>query len=35
MPKITHLSELDLTKTYSYADYLAWQFDEAVELIKG
>jgi Uma2 family endonuclease len=35
MPKITQLSQLDLTKTYSYADYLTWQFDEAVELIKG
>ncbi len=35
MPKITQLSQLDLNKTYSYADYLTWQFDEAVELIKG
>jgi len=35
MLKITQLSQLDLTKTYSYADYLTWQFDEAVELIKG
>ncbi|WP_432744219.1 Uma2 family endonuclease [Methylobacter sp. G7] len=35
MPKITHLSQLDLNKTYSYADYLTWQFDETVELIKG
>lgn len=35
MPKITQLSQLDLSKTYSYADYLTWQFDEAVELIKG
>lgn len=29
------LSDLDLTKTYSYADYLKWQFDERIELIKG
>ena len=35
MPKITQLSQLDLTQTYSYADYLTWQFDETVELIKG
>lgn len=35
MPKITQLSELDLTASYSYADYLTWQLDEAVELIKG
>lgn len=35
MPIITELSQLDLNKTYSYADYLTWQFNEAVELIKG
>lgn len=35
MPKITQLSQLDLTKTYSYADYVTWQFQETVELIKG
>lgn len=28
-------SDLDLTKTYTYADYLKWQFSERVELIKG
>jgi len=28
-------SDLDLSKTYSYADYLQWKFDERVELIKG
>jgi len=27
--------ELDLSKQYTYADYLTWQFDEMVELIKG
>jgi Uma2 family endonuclease len=28
-------SDLDLTKTYTYADYLKWAFDERLELIKG
>lgn len=28
-------SDLDLTKTYTYADYLKWSFDERLELIKG
>ena len=32
---ITSLDQLDLDKTYTYADYLKWQFDECVELIKG
>jgi len=32
---ITSLSNLDLTKQYSYADYLAWQFSERIELLKG
>lgn len=32
---ITRFSDLDLKGTYSYADYLQWQFDETVELIKG
>lgn len=32
---ITSLTELDLTKTYSYADYLTWQFSERVELLWG
>lgn len=32
---ITDLSQLDLDGTYSYADYLTWQFNERVELIKG
>ncbi len=32
---ITNFNQLDLTKKYSYADYLTWQFDEMVELIKG
>lgn len=29
------LEDLDLTKTYTYADYLSWKFEEYVELIKG
>ena len=29
------LSDLDLTQTYSYADYLKWHLDERIELIKG
>ncbi len=35
MPKITELSQLDLDQTYNYADYLTWQLNETVELIKG
>ncbi len=32
---ITSIDQLDLTKQYTYADYLTWQFSERVELIKG
>jgi Uma2 family endonuclease len=32
---ITSLDQLDFDKTYSYADYLTWQFDGFVELVKG
>lgn len=35
MTTITQLSQLDLNATYSYADYLTWQLEEAVELIRG
>jgi Uma2 family endonuclease len=35
MTTITQLSQLDLEGTYSYADYLTWQLEETVELIKG
>ncbi len=28
-------ADLDLNKTYTYADYFKWQFEERVELIKG
>lgn len=32
---ITDSSQLDPNGTYTYADYLKWQFDESVELIRG
>ena len=32
---ILKLSDLDLEKVYSYADYYSWKFVERVELIKG
>jgi Uma2 family endonuclease len=32
---VQNFSDLDLTKTYTYSDYLLWQFSERVELIKG
>ena len=35
MEPITDFSQLDLSKTYTYADYLTWKFDGFVELIKG
>lgn len=34
-PKVTDFSQLDLSKTYTYADYLTWEFNERIELIKG
>lgn len=33
--EITSLDQLDLNKTYTYADYLLWKFKERVELFKG
>jgi Uma2 family endonuclease len=35
MAVVENFSDLDLTKTYTYSDYLLWQFSERVELIKG
>ncbi|MET4107893.1 Uma2 family endonuclease [Hymenobacter sp. UYP22] len=35
MSPITSISQLDLTKTYTYADYLTWRLKEVVELIRG
>ena len=29
------LTDLDLDKLYTYADYLKWTFEDRVELIKG
>lgn len=29
------VEDIDMSKRYSYADYLTWQFDEMVELING
>jgi Uma2 family endonuclease len=35
MKPITDFQQLDLTKSYTYSDYLCWQFQERVELILG
>lgn len=36
MSEITSLSQLDLSyENYTYADYLSWKFEQAVELIKA
>jgi Uma2 family endonuclease len=32
---ITSFNQLDLNRTYSYADYLTWQFTEWIEVLKG
>ena len=32
---ITNISQLDLAKIYSYADYLTWMFQERLDLFKG
>jgi Uma2 family endonuclease len=29
------IDELDLSKTYTYADYYSWKFEERLELIRG
>lgn len=34
-PVVQQFHELDLSGTYSYANYLKWQFDERLELIRG
>ena len=33
--EITSLSQLDLSKTYTFQDYISWRFKERVELLKG
>ena len=35
MQPILNLSDLDLNGSYTYADYLLWQFQERVEIILG
>lgn len=35
MATITSLSQLDPQGSYTYADYLLWQFEERVELLRG
>ena len=36
MPKaITDINQLDFSKSYTYADYVTWRFQERVELILG
>jgi len=35
MATITNISQLNPDAKYSYADYLTWRFENAVELIKG
>jgi Uma2 family endonuclease len=32
---ITSIEQLDLTKAYTFKDYLSWKFSERVELLKG
>lgn len=32
---VTSISQLDLSKTYTYADYLTWQLKERLELLRG
>lgn len=33
--EITNINQLDLSKIYTYADYLLWRLEERVELLKG
>jgi Uma2 family endonuclease len=35
MATITDINTLDLTKSYTYADYLTWDFQERLEILKG
>ena len=32
---ILDINDLDMDKTYTYADYILWKFQERVELFKG
>jgi Uma2 family endonuclease len=33
--KVLKFEDIDLSGTYTYADYLKWEFDERLELIRG
>jgi Uma2 family endonuclease len=33
--EITDINQLDFNKSYTYADYFSWKFQERVELLKG
>lgn len=35
VPKASPIDQLDLSKRYTYADYLQWEFKERVELVNG
>jgi Uma2 family endonuclease len=35
MDAIVDINQLDFNKIYTYADYLTWQFQERVELLRG
>lgn len=35
MAIVTDFNELDLNGSYTYADYLKWQFKERLELFRG
>ena len=35
MQAITNFSDLDLTKQYTFSDYMLWQFNDRVELLRG
>jgi len=35
MATINDINTLDLTKSYTYADYLTWDFQERLEILKG
>lgn len=32
---VTNINDLDLSKSYTYADYLTWNFQERLEILKG
>lgn len=33
--ELHHIADIDFSRTYSYADYFNWKFDERLELIRG